>query len=682
MIKLLTLKAISPYAEDTVYKICLTLDPYGLTEDRDYENYEELTKGAIASLEKGEEIIVAAETASYNQLKDTILSQLMIERNDGAAHLTGDGLYEGFTFRALSGLLTFMPLDFTRIDDILKSFISYKETGEVSAEKEPETENPDFDFSKNVTRMVNCLSENEQRVALVTSEATMWIYNLYNEIPSLTKVTSFVEILDEANENEDEETASQSESVKLVGKARDAMLNAGCNFGGAISDIHTAEDEEGNTVYFTYVAVVDKGVAKAKKLSTSNPEDLELLLPNAVTLLCDTVGQRAEILSSPKEEADEDETEVSLPEKKKIPKNILIFGAVILAIAIIIPLAVLINLMGDDTPTTALPPLGTQPSVSQTAPTGDATTDPFGAYSTTMPTQPGGVTQSTAVDVSAPETTAPAIASTRGLFTFYVFGYGHGVGMSQVGANYLAQQGWTAAEILAHYYYEPNAKIVTGEKYPEKITYNGSLYDTREYLASALESEMGASYSYEALKAQAIALYTFAKYNNYNLSEDAHAYGKTPSELCYRVVDDVMKTGYYIAYGNDVAVTPFHAMSAGVTTSYYNVWGKGIGTTVPYLAGGRKSYGDYLDNNYKSVYTISSDDMKTIAKEKLDVELTGDPANWLTVVTHDKAVREDIGYVSSMSVGGSVITGYDFRIKVLEGKIRSHCFTIVYTPQS
>ncbi len=682
MIKLLTLKAISPYAEDTVYKICLTLDSYGLTEDRSYENYEELTNGAIASLEKGEQIIIAAETSSYNQLKDTLLSQLMIERNDGAVHSTDDGLYEGFTCKALSGLLTFMPLDFTRIDGILESFISYIETGETGREKEPMAEMPDFDFGKNVSRMVNCLSENEQRVALVTGEATMWIYNLYNEIPALTKVASFVEILDE-EVSEEEETTVQSESVKLVGKARDAMLNAGCNFGAAISDIHTTEDEEGNTVYFTYVAVVDKGVAKAKKLSTSNPDDLELLLPNAVTLLCDTVGQRAEILSAPKEDDEEEsETEAQATDKKKLPKNMIIFGAAILLIAIIIPLAVLINLMGDDTPTTTLPTLGTQPSASQTAPTGDTTTDPFGASSTTMPTQPGGVTQSTAVDVSAPETTAPAIPSTRGLFTFYVFGYGHGVGMSQVGANYLAQQGWTAAEILAHYYYEPNAKIVTGEKYPEKITYNGSLYDTREYLASALESEMGSSFSYEALKAQAITLYTFAKYNNYNLSQDAHAYGKTPSELCYRVVDDVMKTGYYMAYGNDVAVTPFHAMSAGVTTSYYNVWGKGIGTTVPYLAGGRKSYGDYLDSNYKSVYTVSSDDMKKIAKEKLNVDLTGDPANWLTVVTHDKAVREDIGYVSSMSVGGSIITGYEFRIKVLEGKIRSHCFTIVYTPQS
>ena len=495
-------------------------------------------------------------------------------------------------------------------------------------------------------------------------------------------MASFVEILDE-NTEEEEEATSQGESVKLVGKARDAMLNSGADFGAAISEIYSVEDDNGETLYFTYVAVVDKGVAKAKKLSTSNPEDLDLLLPHAVSLLCDTVCQRALLLTAPSVVDDSEDEDEKASGKQKLPKNMVIFAAVVLAIAIIIPVALFINLMNDDAPTTTLPTIGTQPSpsISQTAPT-DNTTDPFAASSTTLPTQQGGVTQSTAVDISAPETTVPLTPSTKGLYTFYVFGYGHGVGMSQVGANYLAQQGWTAAEILAHYYYEPNAKIVTGEKYPEKITYNGALYDTREYLASALESEMGSSFSYEALKAQAIALYTFAKYNNYNLSEDAHSYGKTPSELCYRVVDDVMNTGYYIAYGNDVAVTPFHAMSAGVTTSYYNVWGKGIGANVPYLAGGRQSYGDYLDSNYKSVFTITSDDLKAIVKEKLSVDLTGDPATWLSIVTHDKAVREDIGYVSSINVGGTIITGNEFRIKVLEGKIRSHCFTIVYTPQS
>lgn len=37
-------------------------------------------------------------------------------------------------------------------------------------------------------------------------------------------------------------------------------------------------------------------------------------------------------------------------------------------------------------------------------------------------------------------------------FIFTVSGYGHGVGMSQYGADYMAQQGFTYKEILKHYY--------------------------------------------------------------------------------------------------------------------------------------------------------------------------------------------------------------------------------------
>ena len=37
-------------------------------------------------------------------------------------------------------------------------------------------------------------------------------------------------------------------------------------------------------------------------------------------------------------------------------------------------------------------------------------------------------------------------------FVFTVSGYGHGVGMSQYGANYMAQQGFNYKEILKHYY--------------------------------------------------------------------------------------------------------------------------------------------------------------------------------------------------------------------------------------
>ena len=37
-------------------------------------------------------------------------------------------------------------------------------------------------------------------------------------------------------------------------------------------------------------------------------------------------------------------------------------------------------------------------------------------------------------------------------FVFTVCGYGHGVGMSQYGANYMAQQGYSYEQILEHYY--------------------------------------------------------------------------------------------------------------------------------------------------------------------------------------------------------------------------------------
>lgn len=45
-----------------------------------------------------------------------------------------------------------------------------------------------------------------------------------------------------------------------------------------------------------------------------------------------------------------------------------------------------------------------------------------------------------------------AVTYADGSFTFAVRGYGHGVGMSQYGADYLARQGYSYEEIL-HYYY-------------------------------------------------------------------------------------------------------------------------------------------------------------------------------------------------------------------------------------
>lgn len=55
-----------------------------------------------------------------------------------------------------------------------------------------------------------------------------------------------------------------------------------------------------------------------------------------------------------------------------------------------------------------------------------------------------------------------AVSYEKDCFTFTVCGYGHGVGMSQYGADYLARQGYTYAEILSYYYHDVTLVAAAG----------------------------------------------------------------------------------------------------------------------------------------------------------------------------------------------------------------------------
>lgn len=52
-----------------------------------------------------------------------------------------------------------------------------------------------------------------------------------------------------------------------------------------------------------------------------------------------------------------------------------------------------------------------------------------------------------------------AVKYDNGNFIFTVYGYGHGVGMSQYGADYMARQGFSYEEILKHYYKNAEFRI-------------------------------------------------------------------------------------------------------------------------------------------------------------------------------------------------------------------------------
>lgn len=726
MIKLFTLENLSAFSSDAVYKACLTLDNFGVTDDNilTFASYEELLESAKLCLENGDYVVVSVENGDYNEVKRLICSEFSFEQGTSedvgdainkyaetnekkldfgahctfpaasVIHLSTDGLYSGFSFEYGSGVFALVPLDFSRIDNVLSSFIDtyfYEEedeTAEEAFEADTGVAGGGYDYKEPVSKMVYSLMQADKKVAIAIGDATMKIYDLYDRINGLSDVVNFVEIVDgeekEAEKNEEETKEPAVE--RTVRFAMEAKENMGTDFGAAISEVCESENELGEVTYYAFIAVADSKTTKVKKINTSVREEAELLLPHCVTVLSETVCQKVSAISLSGDDEEVKQRRVRTGKKasdgKKISKEVMIFAAVVLVIAAISPILLVKMIVGTDTTTTQsnLPVIATG-EVSTTIPA--ITITP--SYETTV--FPGITAESTtnllsglpaeppATEVTV-QTTSPNVSSTKGTFTFYVFGYGHGVGMSQQGADYLAKQGWNYAQILANYYY--GTTLVSGDTYPETIKYNGTAYKTRDYLAGVLEGEMGSSFHKEALKAQAVAAYTFAKYYGYSLTTDSNAYKPNPSQVCYDAVDEVMNAGLYITYGGQTALTPFHSISAGLTTSYYNAWG---GTALPYLQGGRPSYGDYNAPNFKSTFTMTSDEFKSyIASKNYGITLSGDPATWISVLSHDGAINENIGYVASISVGGKIMSGNEFRIKLMDGKIRSHCFMVTYTP--
>jgi len=103
-----------------------------------------------------------------------------------------------------------------------------------------------------------------------------------------------------------------------------------------------------------------------------------------------------------------------------------------------------------------------------------------------------------------------------GNFCFKTYGYGHGVGMSQNGANYYATYGgYDYKQILEHYY--PGTYLSnTGTANSEYITVRGITGTPLNIISMVCYAEVGTTMNPEAIKAQAIAAYTNIKYNGGN----------------------------------------------------------------------------------------------------------------------------------------------------------------------
>lgn len=264
-----------------------------------------------------------------------------------------------------------------------------------------------------------------------------------------------------------------------------------------------------------------------------------------------------------------------------------------------------------------------------------------------------------------------------GTFTIDCYGFGHGVGMSQYGAKYYAEDGWTYDKILLHYFYSNKTKLEKEENLPETVKYGSKEIELKKYIAGSVRAEIGDSWHIEAIKAQMVAIYTYAKYYGFNVSSSTHAYKENYNYEGTKIEKAMTEVlGEYLSYDGKPILAVYCSSMGGKNTSAKNAW---QGSDVAYLKGGRSS--PEPESVMKKTYTFTADEIKALVRQNLGVTLTGSPSKWFTDIVHDKSISNSVGYISSMKVGGKVVKGENVRSKIFGySKMRSHCISIKYNP--
>ena len=197
--------------------------------------------------------------------------------------------------------------------------------------------------------------------------------------------------------------------------------------------------------------------------------------------------------------------------------------------------------------------------------------------------------------------------------------------------------------------------------------------NAKEAVARMVEAEMDNTYNEEAIKAQAVVVYTYLKYRNTNWKITGVTLADEYSDEVYNAVRAVF--GEYLSFNNAPAFTPFFKLSAGKTVAAETVFGK----SYPYLRA-VDSLSDRTQEGYKTDLIFSSADVKTLLTAYDETLTIGDdPNEWIKVTAHSGAVNTGVGYVQTVSVGDKEISGMEFVNKVMAGKnMPSECFSVEY----
>lgn len=255
---------------------------------------------------------------------------------------------------------------------------------------------------------------------------------------------------------------------------------------------------------------------------------------------------------------------------------------------------------------------------------------------------------STVTTVVEPVATEPQpIVAQPDSVVFYTYGYGHGVGMSQNGANFYAKyDGWTYDQIL-NLYYPGTILVQTSVSKYDTMTVGGKTDSVVSILSQIVNNEMGDSFSEEAIKAQAVAAYTYYLYNGYGAGMICKP---DPSQKIIDAVQSVL--GVVVYYENEPALTSFYASSGGTTAACRDIFYADL----PYLSSVTVRHDESSDPHYYSSKVFSSSELKSKLESFYHVTLNGNPYDWIQLEYGDG------GYVAYAVIGGQVrVKGNDLR---------------------
>ncbi len=202
------------------------------------------------------------------------------------------------------------------------------------------------------------------------------------------------------------------------------------------------------------------------------------------------------------------------------------------------------------------------------------------------------------------------------------------------------------------------------------VKINGQLKSIDAYtlVCQIVNVEMGSSFNTEALKAQAIASYSYLKNYSDRGSIPSVLVKSNPSQKIKDAVSEVFGTACY--YNGSVAQTTYYASSSGYTASAKSVWG----AYYPYLASVRCEFDEVSDPNYGDTKSFSESTIRNALERSLGITLSDDPSQWLTVTSYC-----DGNFVDDINVDGQKnISGRKLRETVLNYNLKSAAFDVYY----